>query len=173
MQKDMEQQLQELLDKRACEEVILRYGRTLDWLDSGGQTDCYWPDAEIDYGFFEGTGQDWVPVVMEVESAAPRRWHVSTGVMVQVDGDRAKSECYGISVGSTTNEDGTLTDTMFGGRYLDELEKRNGEWRISKRVYIADWIQHFPHGLDALTETGFTLKILQIAEGGHELYRKL
>jgi SnoaL-like domain len=173
MQEDMQQQLQELLDKKACEEVILRYGRTLDWLDGEGQAACYWPDAEIDYGFFEGAGKDWVPTVMEVESAAPRRWHVSTGVMVQVDGNKAKSECYGISVGSSAGEDGTLTDTMFGGRYLDELEKRDGEWRISTRVYIADWIQHFPNGLEALAESGFTLKVLQIAEAGHELYREM
>ena len=33
----MDKQLQELLDKKACEEVIMRYGRTLDWLDQAGQ----------------------------------------------------------------------------------------------------------------------------------------
>ena len=169
----MEQQLQELLDKKACEEVILRYGRTLDWLDGEGHKDCYWPDAEIDYGFFEGSAKDWVSTVMQVEADAPRRWHVSTGVVVHVNGDSAKSECYGLSVGSTRNEDGSLTDTMFGGRYLDELEKREGEWRISKRSYIADWIHHFPNGLDAISESGLTLKILQIAEAGHELYRPM
>ena len=56
----MEQQLQELLDTRACEDVLMRYGRTLDWLDESGQQSCFWPDAEIDYGFFQGTGEDCV-----------------------------------------------------------------------------------------------------------------
>ena len=44
----MEPALQELIDKQAICDVIQRYSRTLDWLDDGGQTNCYWPDAEID-----------------------------------------------------------------------------------------------------------------------------
>ncbi|MCP4195967.1 MAG: nuclear transport factor 2 family protein, partial [Proteobacteria bacterium] len=55
---DIESQLQELLDRKACEDVLLRYGRTLDWLDGAGQQACFWPDAEIDYGFFKGSGTD-------------------------------------------------------------------------------------------------------------------
>jgi hypothetical protein len=169
----MEEQLQELLDRKACEDVLMRYGRTLDWLDEAGQESCVWPDAEIDYGFFQGTGEDWVPTVMTVETASPRRWHVSTGVMVQVKGDKAKSECYGLSVGTTENEQGELVDMMFGGRYLDELEKRDGQWRISKRAYIADWTHHFPNGLEELAASGFMLNILNIQQPGHESYRTL
>ena len=168
-----ERQLQELLDRKACEDVLLRYGRTLDWLDASGQQACFWPDAEIDYGFFQGSGSDWVPVVMSVEADAPRRWHISTGIMVQVDGDIARSECYGLSVGTAENEQGELVDTMFGGRYLDELEKRDGTWRISKRRYIADWINHFPNGLEAVDNGHFALNILQILAPGHELSRKM
>jgi hypothetical protein len=178
---DMEQQLkesqvkelQELLDRKACEDVVMRYGRTLDWLDKAGQESCFWPDAEIDYGFFQGSGADWVPTVMAVEAASPRRWHVTTGVMVQVDGDRAKSESYGMSVGSSEDEQGELADTMFGGRYLDELEKRDGQWRISKRSYFADWAHQFPDKLQAIASQGFVLNSLQIHNPGHELYRQL
>lgn len=170
---DNQDQLQTLLDTKACEDVLMRYGRTLDWLDEAGQESCFWPNAEIDYGFFQGTGSDWVPVVMEVEAGAPRRWHLSAGVMVQVNGSTAKGECYGISVGSTKTEQGELIDTMFGGRYLDELEKRNGEWRISKRRYIADWIHQFPNGLEAATSGDLILNILQIHAPEHESYRKL
>lgn len=169
----MEQQLQELLDRKACEDVIMRYGRTLDWLDADGQKACFWPDAEVDYGFFQGSGEEWVPTVMAVETASPRRWHLSTGVMVQVEGNRAKSECYGLSVGTTQDEQGEPVDVMFGGRYLDELEKRDGDWRISKRTYIADWTHSFPQGLEALASSGFTLNVLDILKPGHPSYRPL
>lgn len=169
----MDQQLQQLLDRKACEDVILRYGRTLDWLDAEGQKECFWPDAVIDYGFFQGSGQDWVPMVMTVEAGSARRWHVSTGVMVQVNGNHAKSECYGLTVAAAENEEGELIDTMFGGRYLDELEKRNAEWRISRRNYIADWVQHFPNGLQGLADSGLNLNVLQIRNPGHEQYREL
>ena len=173
MEASMQKQLQELLDRKACEDVIMRYGRTLDWLDEAGQQNCFWPDAEIDYGFFEGQGKDWIGVVMGAEKATLRRWHLSSGVMVQVDGERAKSECYGLTVAASKNESGEMVDTMFGGRYLDELEKRNGEWRISKRAYIADWVQHFPNGLEALASIGLQLNVLNILEPGHEAYRPL
>lgn len=169
----MEAALQELLDKKACEEVILRYGRTLDWLDADGQAECFWPDAQIDYGFFAGSGADWVPTVMAVEQDSVRRWHLATNVLVTVSGATARGECYGIAVGTLRSEDGQLNDTMFGGRYLDELEKRDGEWRIVKRKYVADWVQHFPNGLDALAESGLTLNVLDIAESGHPDYRPL
>ena len=91
MDEQLQEQLQDLLDRKACEDVLMRYGRTLDWLDQTGQEACFWPDAKIDYGFFQGSGKDWVPLVMDVEAGASRRWHVSTGATVQVRGDHAKS----------------------------------------------------------------------------------
>ena len=62
---------------------------------------------------------------------------------------------------------------MFGGRYLDELEKRNDEWRISKRTYILDWSHQFPSGIEAATGEGFALHVLNISEPGHPMYRAL
>jgi hypothetical protein len=173
MEEKMREQLQELLDQKACEAVLMRYGRTLDWLDRTGQEACFWPDAKIDYGFFRGTGEEWVPVVMAVESASARRWHVCTGVTVQVRGDHAKSECYGLTVATAENEAGEPVDTVFGGRYLDELEKREGEWRISQRTYIADWTNSFPNGLEALAAGGLELNVLQILQPGHVAYRPM
>ena len=72
----MDPKLQELLDKKACEEIVHRYGRTQDWLDTPGQDSCFWPDADIDFGFFKGNGADWVETVMVHEAEAERRWHM-------------------------------------------------------------------------------------------------
>ena len=169
----MDQQLQELLDKKACEELVVRYGRTQDWLDTPGQDSCFWPDADIDFGFFVGNGADWVKTVMPHEQAAIRRWHMSTSVIIEVHGDKATGECYGIAVGSNPGDSGELVDNMYGGRYLDEFEKRNGEWRLSKRTYVLDWATQFPNALEAMTPDEFALNILQIREPGHPSYRKL
>lgn len=169
----MDPQLQELLDKKACEEVISRYGRTQDWLDTPGQESCFWDDADIDFGFFKGNGKDWVATVMPHEAEALRRWHLCTSVLVQIDGNKATGECYGIAVGTSEGEDGKLVDGMYGGRYLDELEKRDGEWRISKRTYILDWANSFPNSLEAMTPDDFSLNILKINEPGHPMYRPL
>ena len=173
MTEEQQAQLQELLDKKACEELVVRYGRTQDWLDTPGQHSCFWPDADIDFGFFVGNGEDWVNTVMPHEQQAVRRWHLSTNVIIQVDGDKATGECYGIAVGSHRDEAGELHDNMYGGRYLDEFERRNGEWRISKRRYVLDWGTQFPNALEALTPSDFALNILQIPEPDHPEYRPL
>jgi len=55
----MDPMVQELLDKKACEEVIIRYGRTLDWNDFSAHKRCYWPDASIDYGFIKTDAAGW------------------------------------------------------------------------------------------------------------------
>jgi len=169
----MDPQLQELLDKKAIEEVLVRYCRTQDWLDEEGQATVFWDDADIDYGFFKGSGADFVKAVMEVERGSLRRWHLGTNIQIRLTGpDTALAESYGIAVG-TGETDGVLQDNMYGGRYLDEFEKRNGAWRISKRTYILDWSTSFPNALKAVVEGGFPLNILDIREAGHEKYRKM
>lgn len=170
---DLQSQLQNLLDVKACENVLLDYARTLDWLDDEGQQACYWPEAEIDYGFFKGTAKDWVPLVMEMERGSAKRWHLMSNLRVKVEGNKANSECYGLSQGANPNEQGDYEGHVFGGRYLDELEKRNGEWRIAKRTYIGDWAQHYEDALQKFADGGFVLNVLDIKNSGHERYLKL
>ena len=110
---------------------------------------------------------------MPHEQEAIRRWHMSTSVIIQVNGDTAKGECYGIAVGTGKDAEGNLVDNMYGGRYLDEFEKRGGQWRISKRVYILDWSNSFPNSIEAMTPEDFALNILQIREPGHPMYTPL
>ena len=33
---------------------------------------------------------------------------------------------------------------MLGGRYRDLCEKRDGQWKVLRRVVIADWAQQLP-----------------------------
>ncbi len=39
-------------------------------------------------------------------------------------------------------------DTCVGGRYLDRLERRDGEWRISARAMLYDWYQDWGRSID-------------------------
>jgi hypothetical protein len=171
--KAMDARLEMLLDKQAIEEVVMRYSRTLDWLDAEGQASCFWPDAEIDYGFYSGNGDGWVPVVMQVELGTLRRWHLCGGLLIAVEGNTASSECYGLTVSTAADDSGEKADSLFGGRYLDAWEKRDGEWRILKRRYALDFNYRLPHGLDDLAGSGLNLPILQIQQPGHPDYRPL
>ena len=166
----MDERLQQLLDKQSIDEVLQRCCRTLDWLDEAGQASCYWPDADIDFGFFQGRADAYVPMVMEHQRGAAKRWHLATGVMITLDGDKARAESYGITVGAG-RVDGPRK--MYGGRYLDELEKRGHEWRISKRAYLLDWSKTFDDdSADARLE-GAALYAPDINAPNHELYRKM
>lgn len=165
--------LQALIDKQEIAEVIARYSRTLDWLDDEGQARCYWRDAAIDYGFFVGTAADFVPVVMRIERSSQRRWHFLSGLQIALRSDVAASaECYGIASGVRENG-GAWTGNLYGGRYLDEFEKRDGEWRISRRQYVMDWSMPLGPQNDGTPDPDFPLPILKVVEPGHPLYRPM
>jgi hypothetical protein len=174
----MDPAIQELLDKKSIEDVVARYARTLDWLDDEGQASCYWPDAAIDYGFFKGRADEFLPIVMEVERGSDRRWHMLSGLIIAFQSPTwASSECYGIFAGATRQDDGTLAGNLYGGRYIDEWEKRESEsgpeWRISSRLYLLDWQSDLTDQPDFMPNPDFPLPTAQIKESNHPLYRKL
>ena len=170
----MEAQLQRLIDRCAIEDVIQRYSRTLDWLDEEGQAGCYWPDGLIEYGFFTGKAEDFLPVVMETERGLARRWHMLSQPLIRFHSEvSASSECYGIFGGGRSQEDGTIAGDLIGGRYLDEWEKRDGEWRISARKYILDWKTPITDQPMFAPDPQFPLPTLRIDRGGHPEYREL
>lgn len=165
--------LRELLDKQAIGEVIQRYSRTLDWLDDEGQASCYWPDARIDYGFFNGAAAEFVPVVMAIERSSQRRWHMLAGLQVKLTSQTtASAECYGLATG-VREADGVWTGNLYGGRYLDQFEKREGEWRIARRQYVMDWSAPLGEQNDGTPNPDFPLPILKVVAGGHPLYRPM
>ncbi|AQA18399.1 hypothetical protein BST95_09285 [Halioglobus japonicus] len=110
---------------------------------------------------------------MQIEQDSIHRWHACSGGMVSIDGQRAHAVCYGLASASNLEQDGRLACRLIGGRYLDELEKRDDEWRIIKRRYIADGAREFDNGLEELVTSGFAVNVLNILKPGHEAYRPL
>jgi hypothetical protein len=168
----MDPKIQELLDKKACEEVLLRYGRTLDWCDYPGQASCYWPDADIDYGIIRTDAEGWVINLAEMEKAFVRRWHMTTNCMIKIHGNSASAESNAIAVG-TSEEDGQLMNTLFGGRFMDEFEKRGEEWRLSKRSYALEWSCQAPDINHILISEESPFNSLNIVGPGHASYRPM
>ena len=84
----------------------------------------------------------------------------------------ASSECYGQATG-VRESDGVWTGNIYGGRYLDEFEKRGEEWRISKRNYLMDWSMPLGVQNDGTPDPVFPLPVLQIVASGHPAYRPM
>ncbi len=169
----MDTKLQELIDRQEIADVIQRYCRTLDWLDEAGQASCYWPDAAIEYGFFSGRAEDFLPVVMETERSLARRWHMLSTPLIQFHSPTsASSECYGVFGGGRLQDDGSIAGDLIGGRYLDEWEKRDNDWRISARTYIVDWKSPLADQPMFEPDPEFPLPTFKIEAGGHPEYRE-
>jgi hypothetical protein len=132
-------ELQVLLDKQSIREIVLRYCRGIDRLDRELVRDCYWPDAIDEHGSFTGTRDEYITWVFD--RMLPRysmTMHFVGNQLVEVDGDRAKSETYGVSWHRYVPErEGD--DLLSAFRYVDDFERRGDEWRIARRTCTLEW----------------------------------
>jgi hypothetical protein len=141
----MDPALAELLDKQAIHEVVLRYCRGIDRVDRELVRDCYWPEATDEHGSFLGTRDEYVTWVFD--RMLPRyqvTMHVLGNVLVEVHGDVAKCETYGIALHRALDvrPDGRPRpehDFQTGFRYVDDFARRDGEWRIARRICTFEW----------------------------------
>jgi len=64
--------------------------------------------------------------------------HLVTTQNVELNGDKAVCESYFYAYHLVPTPDGTK-DVVAAGRYVDNMEKRDGEWKISLRLAVFDW----------------------------------
>jgi hypothetical protein len=131
-------QILELLDKQALHDNLMRYCRGVDRMDLELIRSAYWSDSTDDHGRFIGPGHAWAEMAYEARKVLVGTNHHVSNVYIELDGTLAKRESMFVNV--NTYLDGSPT-MMLGGRYRDLCEKRDGEWRILRRVCIWDWNQ--------------------------------
>jgi hypothetical protein len=144
----MPPELQALLDREAIRNCIIRLARGEDRRDADQITSAYWPDSTTDYGVFAGDFAAYLDWVVPGSPALPVTQHVLGQSHVELAGDIAKAETHVVSYHRVKYAEEDQRDTCIGGRYLDELAKRNGEWRIAKRTMLYDWFQEFGASID-------------------------
>jgi ketosteroid isomerase-like protein len=133
----VQEQLERLLAKEQITDALLGYARGVDRLDLEQIRQTFHPDAVADYGaMFQGTGAEFADFIGQVHPPMETHTHHLSNISIQVDGDRAGSECYVIVRTRTVAEDGTKRDTSAYGRYIDRWERRDGTWRIAHRRYL-------------------------------------
>ncbi len=136
-----DQAVQKLLAKDAIAAVIHKRARTTDTRDLEGSLSCYHPDATEDHEGFDGNVAEYLrtasPVFM-ADSPVEACFHLIGNIEIELDGDRATSECYFICC-LTANEEGSRRSFINAGRYLDEFECHDGAWAIKRRRCVYDW----------------------------------
>lgn len=128
--------LRALLDRQAIVDCINRYARGVDRDDPSLIASAYHPDALEDHGAFIGGVDDLIPFLAWAHRPFDGYQRFVTNQSMEVDGDRAHAETYYLCI---LRRDAKGTLLANGGRYVDRLERRDGEWRIARRVVVMDW----------------------------------
>ena len=136
----MNDHLQALVAKDEITAVIHRVARGTDRLDHELIVAGYWPDGFDDHNSFRGGPVEFADWVLEVLPHFAATHHFLGQCRIELDGDIAYVETYcdAHHVG-TPDEAGATQDMRMGLRYCDRFERRDGEWRIAKRVCAFDW----------------------------------
>ena len=123
--------VQYLRDRQDILDCIQRECRARDRQDIEMMNSCWWEDGVDEHG----------PIVTKAPEYAARsnkghgaNFHMTShnisNHLCQIEGDTAYCESY--VMGGLYWLDGETTTIAFG-RYLDQLERRNDEWRIATR----------------------------------------
>ena len=141
------EQLKVLLEREQIRECITRLARGEDRRNAQMISASYWPDSTTDYGVFKGTFSDYLAWVVPGSDAIKNTQHVLGQSVIEIEGKGARAETHVISYHRLAMGD-EERDTCIGGRYLDCLERRAGEWRISARAMLYDWYQDWGRSID-------------------------
>lgn len=141
--------IEEAVAKLAITDVLHRYARGLDRMDMAMTLSC-WHEGGTDRHapLFAGTAKGFLEWLWPVHAAMEVTRHTISNIMIEVDGDRAGSECYWMVTLRVPHE-GQRYDMIGQGRYMDTWERIDGVWAIRHRESISDWGRIEPVGLVA------------------------
>jgi hypothetical protein len=140
-------ELESLLERERIRDCIVRLARGEDRRNAELISGCYWRDSTTDYGVFVGTFDQYLAWVVPGSPAIPVTQHLLSQSLIELEDNVARAETHVTSyhrINMGTEE----RDTVIGGRYLDRMEKRGGEWRIAQRTMLYDWFQDFGMSVD-------------------------
>ena len=136
----------ELAAKQAIRDVLSAYCRAMDRCDRDLALATWHSGGTCDYlNSFQGTGTEFVDWVLVRHSRLLRHSHQVTNVDIKVDveNDRAVSEAY-VTATLWRPPEGSPTETLSRGRYLDRWSNRDGRWAIDHRVFVQDLMTNTP-----------------------------
>jgi hypothetical protein len=137
--------LAELADRAAVEDVLMRHCRGVDRADWGLIEDCFHADGHVRYDpIFDGDRSAYLAFLKGPDALGglTRTMHFASTLLIDLEGDIAHSELYAMAQHTSTDAHpyaGAFVTTWL--RYLDRLERRDGEWRIADRLVVREWMR--------------------------------
>lgn len=159
-------QLRETADRSEIANLLGLYCRAIDRLDVDLLRSVYHPDAVDDHGAMKLNAHEFAAKIVAMLGAmCESTLHTVTHSVIEIDGTRATAESYFLATHSIAASAPAI-EQWFGpaylaeqraagtlglrheyvcmGRYLDELEQRDGKWRIARRQITNEWATSRP-----------------------------
>lgn len=145
-----------MADRMAIQDLVYRWCRAADRLDFDAMPALFHPDAYDDHGPYRGDIPGLIEWMRERHKVITFSMHQMTNLLIEfADDDNALVESYmamvqryapgaGQSLSQLTDvrfSDGSCVDLHSRSRYIDRVQRRNGEWRVLRRTLVQDWKQ--------------------------------
>jgi ketosteroid isomerase-like protein len=137
--------MRRLLDESEIRAVLARYARGIDRFDMDLVRTCYHDDATDAHGAYNGDLEGFIAYSEAWFDKIVSMTHFFGQSTIDLDGDSAWVESYCLCFIRMPTEDGKLMDRFANIRYVDQFERREGEWRIARRKLV-----HSPGRLDVV-----------------------
>ncbi len=132
-------ELRAMLDRQQITELLYRYCRAVDRTDEELGYTIWHDGAEADYGrIYRGSGRGCIDLICASHRRAIVHSHQITNIIIEFQGDIARSEAY-VTSGMRLMDGDQLKQITTRGRYLDRWSRREGRWGIDKRVFVNDF----------------------------------
>lgn len=137
----MDERLRELLDHHEIRKLLATYAHGCDRCDTDLMASTYWPDSWDDHGKDQAPGPEFSRLMTReiIPAACETLSHILGQSLITVTGDTAGAETYYVAVTRARGKDGEALCNQLGGRYVDRLERREGQWRVKHRTCLRDW----------------------------------
>lgn len=134
-----EAELEKLAARMALEDLAGRYARAIDRRDMALLRSVYHDDAVDEHGTaYQGNVEGFIAAMPGLMGNYEVTQHQIHSKVFAIEGDKANGELYFTAYHRMIEPARHL---VVHGRYLDNYEKREGEWKIAYRRLVWDAIQ--------------------------------
>ena len=139
--------LRRLADRAEIHDVMCRYARGIDRGDEDLVRAAYHPDAYDDHVHYKGDVEGFIAATAKRMAGVDNSMHFLGNCLIEFAGpDLALVETYFASRRTRAPAGEEAAELASGdaicrqqwGRYLDRFERRDGQWRVAKRLVVVD-----------------------------------
>ena len=132
-----EADLAKLMELESIRALFTRFTRGFDRQDEDLIRSVFWPDAYVGYGRMHPPllRDDFIAHHLPLHTPVLSYAHHISSQTIEIEGDVAHVESYITAIFRGLRNPGHIT-SIVGGRYLDRIDRRGGEWRVAVREFI-------------------------------------